>query len=447
MSESLHPAPGQVIGRYRIEKMLGAGGMGVVMAAQHVDIGRRVAIKFMLREVASNAANNERFARESRAALLLKSDHVGHVLDVGESDGAPYMVMELLEGTDLDDLVRKGPVAFPLAVDYVLQACEAVAEAHALGIIHRDLKPKNMFLTRTLTGAPCVKVLDFGLAKMLHDDERDVSLTESHAIFGSPQYMSPEQMKATKYVDARTDIWALGVTLYELLTGSVPFAGATMPEICAAVLKDHPPPPSASAKDVPARLDAIVLRCLEKDPAQRYARVSDLAAALEPFGMRKGALERLRAVEEAALAIAKTIPDAPPPVGQDQKTLIAGDPRDRSAGRVRWTGIAIAAGFLGLAGVGLIAMATLMRPTASTTDQPVAKAPAPTAATEQAPVDVTSAHSSVFVVPTATVPSSLPTPSATVPRAATQPQTKPHGNSGSAAAPRPTVASPLMQTP
>ncbi|MBS2019451.1 MAG: serine/threonine protein kinase, partial [Deltaproteobacteria bacterium] len=200
-------------GKYRVERVLGQGGMGMVVAARHVQLGQRVALKFMLKEALTEPAHAERFAREARAAVQLQSVHTAKVLDVGKlKNGEPYMVMEYLEGKDLDAVLRdaRGPLSTPVAIDYMLQACEAFAEAHSLGMIHRDIKPKNLYLTQTVDGRPLVKVLDFGLAKTI-GQMGDISLTATSAVFGSPQYMSPEQMKSAKDVDTRSDIWSIGV--------------------------------------------------------------------------------------------------------------------------------------------------------------------------------------------------------------------------------------------
>jgi len=204
--------PGDVLGgKFRIERVLGEGGMGIVCAATHLQLGQLVALKFMLPQAMAHAENIARFEREARNAVRLKSDHVAKVTDVGRlDDGAPYMVMEYLEGNDLDAvLAERGPLPIPVAVDFVLQACEAVAEAHSLGIVHRDLKPKNLFLATKHGGRSIVKVLDFGIAKQLGVTE-DMSLTRTTQVIGSPNYMSPEQLRASKDVDHRTDIWALG---------------------------------------------------------------------------------------------------------------------------------------------------------------------------------------------------------------------------------------------
>ena len=275
-------------GKYRVERILGAGGMGVVVAAHHVQLDKRVAIKFLLPEALSSAEAVERFAREARAAVKITSEHVARVIDVGTLDtGAPYMVMEFLEGHDLAHWVRlRGPLPLEQTVDFVLQACEALAEAHALGIIHRDLKPANLFIVRGADAMHSVKVLDFGISKATGQaaSGRDVGLTRTAAVMGSPLYMSPEQMAESRSVDMRTDLWAIGVVLYELLTGRVPFDGETLPEVCVKISSHAPPPLRTLRPDLPAAVEAIILRCLEKDRARRYANVGELAMALVEFG-------------------------------------------------------------------------------------------------------------------------------------------------------------------
>lgn len=279
---------GQLLaGKYRVEQVLGVGGMGAVVAAHHLQLDTKVAIKFLLPQTLGNRDAVARFAREARAAVKIKSEHVARVLDVGTlEDGAPYMVMEYLQGADLSALLRdRGPLPVPEAIDFVLQASEAIAEAHSLGIVHRDLKPANLFCIRTADGRPSIKVLDFGISKMSAGAETASHgvMTQTSAVMGSPFYMSPEQMVETRDVDARTDIWALGVILYELLAGKVPFSGETVPEVCARIAARSPPPLRDLRADVPAELEAVVSKCLEKDRQQRYRDIAELAAALFPF--------------------------------------------------------------------------------------------------------------------------------------------------------------------
>jgi serine/threonine-protein kinase len=277
--------PGDILaGKYRVDGVLGIGGMGVVVAATHLQLGQRVAIKFLLPEAFRLGAALERFAREARAAALLKSDNVARVIDVATLEsGAPYMVMELLEGDDLGAVIQqRGPLPLPEVIDFVVQACDAIAEAHSLGIIHRDLKPKNLFLTRRRNGAPLVKVLDFGISKVGGVAGGDHSLTKTSDVMGSPNYMAPEQIRSSRNVDERTDIWALGVIIYELLTGHVPFEAETVPQLCSMVLEQAPPPLATIRPDIPSAFVRIVERCLAKDPAGRFANVNELVAALSP---------------------------------------------------------------------------------------------------------------------------------------------------------------------
>jgi serine/threonine-protein kinase len=281
--------PGTVlVGKYRVERVLGVGGMGMVVAAHHLQLDERIALKFLLAEVAFHPDAAKRFVREARAAVKIKSDHVARVSDVGTlDDGLPYLVMEYLEGGDLAvELERRGRFSVEEAVELVLQACEAIAEAHALGIVHRDLKPANLFLTRRPGGVPWIKVLDFGISKV--SSGTDVAMTRTAAVMGSPLYMSPEQIRASKDVDARADIWALGVILYELVAGRGPFSSETLFELSVKIAVE-PPEPFPRAAAVPPGLQGVILRCLEKDRERRFANVALLAHALAPFASRRAA--------------------------------------------------------------------------------------------------------------------------------------------------------------
>lgn len=274
--------PGDILlGKYRIEKVLGQGGMGVVVAAQHVDLGQRYAIKFLLPTGLTQEEAVTRFLREARASAQLKSEHVARVHDVGSMEnGAPYMVMEYLEGTDLKALLTKeGPLPADLAMAYLAQVCDAIGEAHAAGIVHRDLKPANLFLVRRRNGTPCVKVLDFGISKHLGSEE--VDLTSTNATLGSPLYMSPEQISKSKTVDARTDIWALGVILYELLTKTSPFRGGTALEVVSRILQEEPVPIRQLRPDVPERAEVIIARCLRKRREERFQSVDEILQFIE----------------------------------------------------------------------------------------------------------------------------------------------------------------------
>lgn len=275
--------PGDVLARkYRVERVLGAGNMGVVVAARHVELGQLVALKHLLTGQAISVEQRERFLREARAAVLLKSHHVAKVIDVGTDDNnAPYIVMELLEGQDLAAILRaRGQLSLPEAVDYVLQASEAIGEAHAAGIVHRDLKPANMFLTEDVSGAPIVKVLDFGISKLTN---ADVALTQETQWLGTPLYMSPEQMAEPKTVDSRSDIWALGVILYQLVAGKPPFYAETIQGVCGLVMAGQPTPLSTYRPDLPSAFEAVILRCLSRDRNARFQNVAELGQALLPF--------------------------------------------------------------------------------------------------------------------------------------------------------------------
>jgi len=273
-------------GKYRVERVLGVGGMGVVVAAHHLQLDEKVALKFLLPEMLVSDEAVTRFAREARAAARIKSEHVARVFDVGIlENGSPYMVLEYLEGEDLGaQLQRCGPLPIGNAVDFILQTCVAVADAHALGIVHRDLKPANLFCVRRSDGQMLIKVLDFGISKTdVPGAASPGRFTRTSALMGSPVYMSPEQMQTPKDVDARTDIWALGIVLYELLAGSPPFEGETVPQISVRVATQPPTPLRGVRADTPMGLEDVVNRCLEKDRGRRYRDVGELAAALLPF--------------------------------------------------------------------------------------------------------------------------------------------------------------------
>jgi serine/threonine-protein kinase len=294
-------------GKYQVERVLGAGGMGVVVAARHVGLDEKVAIKFLLPEMLRDPEVVARFAGEARAAVKIKSEHVARVHDVGTlENGAPYMVMEYLEGGDLAAwLEQRGALPIEQAVEFVLQACVAVAEAHALGIVHRDLKPANLFCVRRADGQLSIKVLDFGISKLTGPRgslPRAVSMTATSAVMGSPLYMSPEQMLSAKSASAQSDIWALGVILYELLTGKVPFDGEAITEVAVNVATLPPHPTSRYRPDVAPELEAVILRCLEKDRRDRYPNVAEFALGLAPFATRsaRASIERITNTIQAA---------------------------------------------------------------------------------------------------------------------------------------------------
>jgi len=285
-------------GKYRVERVLGVGGMGIVVAATHLQLDQRVALKFLLPAALGNPSVVARFAREARAAVRIQSEHVARVIDVGTlTTGSPYMVMEYLEGGDLAaTLETRGPLPVVETVTYLLEACEAIAEAHAIGVVHRDLKPANLFLAKRSGRDPMIKVLDFGISKTT--DPAVSGLTQTSTVMGSPLYMSPEQMMSSRDVDLRTDIWSLGVILYELLVGEPPFVADTMPQIVFMVTSGDAPPLAAKRPDAPAGLAEVVRRCLRRAPEERFANVADFAKALVPFGSSRAgvSLERIERV-------------------------------------------------------------------------------------------------------------------------------------------------------
>ena len=301
--------PGDVVdGKYAIERIVGRGGSGYVALARHLVLDRRVALKFLRPELQLEPDLGKRFVREARAAAQMKGPHVARVLDADASRAAgPYLVMEFLEGEDMAvRLRRSGPLAVAEAVDCVLQACEAVHEAHALRIVHRDLKPANLFLTATAEGAPFVKVLDFGLSRGIGRAYEAENLTDSNHVVGSPHFMAPEQIRTPKDVDERTDIWALGATLFDLLTGHVPFGGGSMMEVCAALFYGPTPQITRYRSDVPPALEALVLRCLRVEPCERPQSVAELAELLVPFGpaSARQCLARIEATATSGAAAA-----------------------------------------------------------------------------------------------------------------------------------------------
>jgi eukaryotic-like serine/threonine-protein kinase len=271
-------------GKYRVERLLGRGGMGVVVEARHVELDERVALKFLLPERASDEQAVQRFLREARAAVKIKSPHVARVSDVGRLDsGSPYIVMEYLEGSDAARLLESDEeLSAPDAIDMVIQTCDAIAEAHSHGIVHRDLKPANLFVTRHADGTPFVKVLDFGISRVIVPGGVD-SLTQTRTAMGSAHYMSPEQIRDSRSVDHRADVYALGITLYELLSGSHPFVAESFPALCLEIATGTPVPLADLRPDLPADLCAVVEKAHARERSERYQTTAELALALAPF--------------------------------------------------------------------------------------------------------------------------------------------------------------------
>lgn len=439
--------------KYRVVEILAAGGMGVVVAAEHVQLGQRYAVKFLLSD-AQHAQSVERFLREARAAACIESTRVCRVFDCGTlPDGSPYMVMEHLVGHDLGhELKTRGRLPVGETVDLLLQALEGIAEAHAVGIVHRDLKPSNLFLCQKPGRAREVKVLDFGISKLMATDEStEEDLTATATMLGSPRYMSPEQVQNAKNVDARTDIWSLGVILYQLLDGKSPFAGTTMGETIGKVLLHVPPPIRETRSDVPDGIGQVIDRCLERDRERRYRNVAELALALAPFGTpaSQPSVQRITALlvggqlgaPAAALGPAPASPPPRPPPPEEELTrpmqrraatddLTVGTvgPVTQAAAaefRPKRRGLLVAVGALALLGAGAVLALALARSSPSSTapaSQVAAAPPVPAPPPSAAPA----VEPAPSVTPVVTAPSAEPVASAPVaPSASASPALQP----------------------
>ena len=320
MSEAPELAlPAVVDGKYRVGALLGEGAMGSVYSAEHVLLGHRVAIKFLRTSVDTETVRS-RFIREAKATMALRSEHIVRVFDLGVlSSKTPYMVLEYLEGTDLRALIRqRGALPVEEAVDYAIQACEALAEAHANGIVHRDLKPQNLFRTRLANGSACIKLLDFGVSKFEEHAPSDHELTTSQVLLGSPALISPEQIRSSSRVDARADVWSLGIVLYMLLGGGKPFEGDGLTSLCASIMVDPPRPLAGRCPEVPKELESVIFSCLEKSRDLRMPTVAQLASALAPFASAEGRL-RAERIDRAYGAVLQCVPG--PPSARDSARL------------------------------------------------------------------------------------------------------------------------------
>jgi serine/threonine-protein kinase len=489
---------GEVLaGKYRVDRVLGVGGMGVVVAATHLQLDQKVALKFMLREAFQDAEALARFQREARAAVRLKSEHVARVSDTGTfENGSPYIVMEYLEGTDLSkELETKGALPPQIVAEYIIQACDALAEAHLLGIVHRDLKPANLFITRRPDGSPLVKVLDFGISKASALTDPSVAVTRTSAMLGSPLYMSPEQIRSSKDVDPRSDVWSLGIIMYELLGGRVPFMADTLGGLLTAVVMDPLRPLSEVRPDLPPALTALVARCLEKPVDARCKNVAEIARALAPFCPRRSQpiAERVSALFGDAPNFAGTQsmsrtgsqpPSSSIPVAQPQQMFSAatpmpnappqgistvdswgttGKPATTATGVGGGTKIAIAAAVAvvafvvvgGAFSVYRMKLSGTAKPTASASSDTVASAPPPSSDVATSATTASAATaSSAAIAPSASPSASVATPSSSSPTNASatkqvpvaiaqpKPTTKP-----AASAAKPPSATPAPNTP
>ncbi|MCL2723700.1 MAG: serine/threonine protein kinase [Polyangiaceae bacterium] len=297
VTASAPPAIGDILGgKYRIDGLIANGGMSIVYRATHLELEQPVAIKVLSAGPIVAQEYAVRLKREARAAARIRSEHAVRVFDLGERERTPYLVMEHLAGSDLAAvLARQGPLPVDLAVMCILQSCEALAEAHSMNVVHRDLKPANLFLTSTIDGRPCIKVLDFGISRMTKHAVLS-PLTDPGTVLGTPSYMAPEQMESSDRVDARTDIWALGAILYELLVGRPPYAGDALPQIFVQIMQSRMPRPSAARSGVSSALDTIVAKCMNVHPGRRYPSVAELAwalVALEPTPNARDLAERI----------------------------------------------------------------------------------------------------------------------------------------------------------
>ncbi|RYZ05829.1 MAG: serine/threonine protein kinase [Myxococcales bacterium] len=391
--------PGDLVAeKYVVVRTLGVGGMGVVVQARDQVLDRQVAIKFLLPKLVGSDTAVQRFVREARAATRITSEHVVRLLEIEKlPSGTPFFVMEYLDGCDLRTLLREqGALPASLAVDYVLQALQAVAEGHVRGIVHRDIKPGNLFLTRRADGTPLIKVLDFGIAKTAESDAAEsTSLTSSDDVrLGSPAYMPPEQLQNPRDVDLRSDIWSLGATLYELLSGRPPFQGPGYLELATHVLTRPPTPLSEHKIEAPPKgLEQVVLKCLEKERSLRYANAQELATALARYGSADARMSLTRvsgmfASSSSFPALTRAI-SADPAVcdptldvssgaaGRKHDVTQTGDHRDTSDINGKATKSAM--GWLAIGAVAMLGILgfVLSRPTVPVAVVPVAAVPVP----------------------------------------------------------------------
>jgi serine/threonine protein kinase len=422
------PHAGEVLaGKYRVERVLGQGAMGVVVAAKHLQIGQSVAIKLLQHTATPEMA--ARFVREAQAAGRLRSEHVARVFDVGELvDGTPYMVMEYLDGSDLKEVLnQRGRLPIEEAIEHVLQACEAIAEAHAAGIVHRDLKPANLFLTKSADGSSTVKVLDFGISKTTdHDaDSEGMQLTKSTAVLGSPLYMSPEQINSARSASAQSDIWSLGAILYQLLAGQVPFNTTSFSDLILQINMGSPPPLSDHRDDVPVGLERAIVRCLQKNLATRFTNVAELAWAIAPYGPTgaEASAKRMTRMLEAAGISVKRPPDIsltsiPPPApnpplekptGITGSTVVLAHSASATGGQHRRVGAAVIVG----AAIGIVAAAVTAVFLLGIPERPPSPSTTPSAAVDVPPPQAVTAPAPEVTVPSVVASGALPPPEGT----------------------------------
>ena len=311
------PLVGQTLaGKYRIEKLIKTGGMGSVYRGKHVLMDKTVAIKVLRPSLAGDDAVVARFSREAKAASKISHPHAVNVTDFGEAeDGVVFLVMEYLDGRTLKEIINKeGPLALDRVIEIVRQVAGALDVAHSQGVVHRDLKSENIMLVHH-DGDEWAKVLDFGIAKIRQPEgAHDTEITQANLVVGTPQYMSPEQCSQSGGLDARSDIYSLGVILYEMLAGRVPFAGDSATAIMMKQVQDSPPSILSSRSDLPAAVDGVIKRALAKQPIDRFQSAGELAAALSAAESDESSAPAQVAVASTA---AHTLPNAPVDAGAD----------------------------------------------------------------------------------------------------------------------------------
>lgn len=396
--------------KYAIEGVLGVGGMGAVLAATHLELELPVAIKVVRPELEGEPSIVARLLCEGHAAAQIRSEHVTRVLDVGRLPrGAPYVVMERLEGLSLDRVLElRGPLPLAETVDAVVEACEALADAHAAGIVHRDLKPANLFLARRHDGTELVKLLDFGISKSPRA-RRERSLTDPHLALGSPSYMAPEQVKAAGDLDAGADIWALGAILFELLTGRMLYEETDTAVLQASILLEEPPALRAHRPDLPRAVDRAVRRCLMKDRRARHPDVAALASELAPFGSERSRASLQRIARVHALPL--PLPHAPATFASQ-------------SARLRWAGAAAALA----AATSLVVFAVAARPAPLERAAPAladtVEAASGAALSRPLPEPVVTAEPTVAAIDLHPIEAALPPPRPR-PAAASEPERRP----------------------
>jgi serine/threonine-protein kinase len=390
-----------IAGKYVIRALLGQGGMGTVVEAEHLELQERVAIKLLTLDVDRVPAARARFMREAKITAKLRGEHTTRVTDYGLlEDGTPFMVMEYLDGFDLREVLRK-ELSLPVgvAVRYAVQACAGLAEAHALGIVHRDLKPSNLFVTTRPDGTDLIKVVDFGVSKSFSLPGTDDDITATGAILGSPRYMAPEQLESSGRADSRADVWSLGVVLYEMLAGHPPFVAESAAALCHQILRDETPSPLAGrVPNVTPELESVVLRCLRRDLNERMPDVATLAQELA----KASGLEGLSAAAASVTGILeRTLPpnQMRPLLVRHGSMLRRADPRSSSktrlkviaAGRSRTVVLSLA--LAGTTGAAVLAWAALrperLEPSSGGTSLTIAEPRSESAITDASPATAT----------------------------------------------------------